>query len=852
MATRPYDLQILFQKRNAISRGRTSSEAFNDVLDELGHDLALIQSQWNNKIVPLTATIPDGTGDADDLNAFENGLGGATLLTDPEATLVSNTAYFNTTQNRPNSILEQFDDVYDDLDALREDLENTITNRSVVANDVSIVDSQSLFNAENVEDALAELSLQVTNAFGSGTGSVNQVAFFTALGTIQGSSTLIFSSNTLEVGGTVLVPILRATNYLALTEQSSSPSAVAGRGHLYTKTDTKLYYLDSAGNEFDLTMSGGSGTVDGTVNQLAYFSNATTVAGTSNVTWNGTVLTFGGSRRLSLDDGTSANPGLTWASDLAAGLYYSLANTDPRVTYGSEDLASLSIKTLSNTEAASNTVRHGTRFYAPTIGGASETGAIYVRVAPPNPSEATNGIYLETMAANSQQSTAIKIIHSGLNDAIYIAGLNTSAAIETASFKNGSTGFISTIQWEAPDAAARSFGNSTLFNGVWGDDGTGGSTVPPNYGMFYASLSLGHSFRTRLQSAAATGWAWGRVEWAITSYDLAHNHFDIYNHGQLNVRSRVSTAGSPTNNDAHLRISNTYWDGAASVKKSVKSTVNATSGKAAWTISQGTEDSESQTLQIDDLTGLIEIGPNTTANSYAGGVAVGMDVSVNGDGIVAIGSGIIVSDFAWQDSVLIGRNASANTNETAGDGIAIGHSALIQDIYGIAIGSSAEQKGEHAIAIGRLATTANLADRSIAIGSSAAGEDNEAIAIGYFASGHNNQSIAIGRGANATGTGSIAVGDHATCAGVYSVAIGKNSTVSSGHITGTMIVGSTTVGSELDLELAKGLLVLPEIPDPGAALANQCRLYCRDNGGGKSQLVVVFPSGAVQVLATEP
>ena len=43
-----------------------------------------------------------------------------------------------------------------------------------------------------------------------------------------------------------------------------------------------------------------------------------------------------------------------------------------------------------------------------------------------------------------------------------------------------------------------------------------------------------------------------------------------------------------------------------------------------------------------------------------------------------------------------------------------------------------------------------------------------------------------------------------------------------------------------------------EISDPAAPATNSARLYARDNGSGKTQLVVRFPTGAVQVLATEP
>jgi hypothetical protein len=43
-----------------------------------------------------------------------------------------------------------------------------------------------------------------------------------------------------------------------------------------------------------------------------------------------------------------------------------------------------------------------------------------------------------------------------------------------------------------------------------------------------------------------------------------------------------------------------------------------------------------------------------------------------------------------------------------------------------------------------------------------------------------------------------------------------------------------------------------EISDPAAPGANRARVYARDNGSGKTQLVVRFPTGAVQVIATEP
>ena len=46
-------------------------------------------------------------------------------------------------------------------------------------------------------------------------------------------------------------------------------------------------------------------------------------------------------------------------------------------------------------------------------------------------------------------------------------------------------------------------------------------------------------------------------------------------------------------------------------------------------------------------------------------------------------------------------------------------------------------------------------------------------------------------------------------------------------------------------------LVLTEMSAPGVAPANGARLYVKDNGSGKTQLVVIFQSGSEIVLATE-
>lgn len=67
-----------------------------------------------------------------------------------------------------------------------------------------------------------------------------------------------------------------------------------------------------------------------------------------------------------------------------------------------------------------------------------------------------------------------------------------------------------------------------------------------------------------------------------------------------------------------------------------------------------------------------------------------------------------------------------------------------------------------------------------------------------------------------------------------------------------MATSWTVISTSLPGTTAQTYLEGVEIADPDAPAANKGRLYFRDNGSGKTQLVVRFATGAVQVLATEP
>ena len=69
----------------------------------------------------------------------------------------------------------------------------------------------------------------------------------------------------------------------------------------------------------------------------------------------------------------------------------------------------------------------------------------------------------------------------------------------------------------------------------------------------------------------------------------------------------------------------------------------------------------------------------------------------------------------------------------------------------------------------------------------------------------------------------------------------------------TAHVGDVSSYNEGDNYQIGGFTEMLELAaDPAAPGSNNGRLYVRDNGGGKTQLVIRFPTGAIQVIATEP
>jgi hypothetical protein len=146
-------------KRNARSRGPTSSEQQNDMVEEISADLTQLNLQWNERLVPLLSTLPNGEEGnlADAVDAFEDGLDGKTLFTDSDATSSSQSDYFNSSADRPYTLKEQIADIYTEIESAVENIQDQIEDAFLDASKILVIDSAGLYSAVNVEAALAEV-----------------------------------------------------------------------------------------------------------------------------------------------------------------------------------------------------------------------------------------------------------------------------------------------------------------------------------------------------------------------------------------------------------------------------------------------------------------------------------------------------------------------------------------------------------------------------------------------------------------------------------------------------------------------------------------------------------------------
>jgi hypothetical protein len=254
----------------------------------------------------------------------------------------------------------------------------------------------------------------------------------------------------------------------------------------------------------------------------------------------------------------------------------------------------------------------------------------------------------------------------------------------------------------------------------------------------------------------------------------------------------------------------------------------------------------------DDVEGGIAIGYGARADG-TNSICIGDSVNPSGSGLVAIGQTITATgnfqvaigtntDVGAEGAVAIG--SSADAGEAAAVAVGLTVTAGVQ---ATAVGSSCTA-GTQGVALGYSATTA--ASQAVAVGHTS-NADNHGVALGYgsisgqfgVALGRNAQQLSTAFAVTALGNGSTVSGNYGTSIGYAAVCDHANSVALGDQVT-------TTAASQI--KCGARHFELTEIADPSAPATNSGRLYMRDNGSGKTQLCVIFPTGAVQVIATEP
>ncbi len=110
--------------------------------------------------------------------------------------------------------------------------------------------------------------------------------------TYDGSS--LVNRMTILTGGNVGIADTNPNEKLTLSgvlsiAEGSAPSATSGYGKVYVKSsDSKLYFKDDGGTEYDLTAGGGGGTPAGSTGAIQFNSSGSFGADTSNLFWDDT------------------------------------------------------------------------------------------------------------------------------------------------------------------------------------------------------------------------------------------------------------------------------------------------------------------------------------------------------------------------------------------------------------------------------------------------------------------------------------------------------------------------------------------------------------------------------------
>lgn len=289
----------------------------------------------------------------------------------------------------------------------------------------------------------------------------------------------------------------------------------------------------------------------------------------------------------------------------------------------------------------------------------------------------------------------------------------------------------------------------------------------------------------------------------------------------------------------------------------------------------------------------ITISSNTAKDSSGRGISVlgGSHISIDGNTIEnTSNAGVLIAyDSTYTTYNPLGISVVGNTINNAGQNTAGGTTR-----YGIYVGSNAQaavigntirNSAQQGILVFAATSATIVANHIVSSGAQGihldSGAADSSVSSNIIVSSA-QQGILLNAGVRCTVTGNT-VRDPNTSStagvdGIYLTGICDLCTVIGNVITDSAskmerpidmsttctnctVAGNTTSGgtaivftqSDLRFQVDRSFIEFREMSGTPAAPGNDlARLYVRDNGGGKTQLVVVFSSGAVQVIATQP
>jgi len=178
-------------------------------------------------------------------------------------------------------------------------------------------------------------------------------------------------------------------------------------------------------------------------------------------------------------------------------------------------------------------------------------------------------------------------------------------------------------------------------------------------------------------------------------------------------------------------------------------------------------------------------------------------------------------------SVLIGTGSAAGLNA-----VSLGVSSIASGDDGFA-------------AMGGTAS----ADDTISIGALSSATVIGAVAIGFDCDATGEDSTAIGRSAKSSAANAFAFGSFCQATAAYSTSLGFGSQATAAY--SVALGGAVVNGVAHTASIGAAGLIIRESTGLGNPPANAGMLFVEDNGAGKSRIVIKWPDGTTEVLATQ-